>query len=291
MSKKSKTSTTPWNPTGVNNAVNTIQNTVTAQQPNLQRISDGISAQLPGLGARAFGAQPGVDAATSYNQSVFGGKYLDQGNPYMQGMLNNTNQLVGNAVNQNFSMAGRSGSGNHEYALANGLANADNSLQYQNYGQERNAQATAAGQMPSLAAGQYAGVMPYLGAAGAAAETPFTGLNNEAQIGGILSPYNNTTQKMGTGTFLGGLLGAGLSGWASGGFKGFSDPALKKDVTEVGKMHDGLPVVDFTYRQDKGLNLPMGRQRGVMADDVAKMRPWALGPKTSGYMTVNYGAL
>jgi hypothetical protein len=33
------------------------------------------------------------------------------------------------------------------------------------------------------------------------------------------------------------------------------------------------------------------RVLGVMADEVAKLRPWALGPKRAGFATVNYGAL
>ena len=197
MSKKSKTTTAPWQPAQgqLLAAGNTISNTVNAQQPNLQNQANDLRQYLPGLNAQAFGPQAGINSAMGYNQDVLGGKYLGQGNPYMQGMLNQTNQLVGNSVNTTFSNAGRTGSGNHEYALANGLANADNSMQYQNYSQERNAQSTAAGQMPSLNAGKYAGILPAIAANSGTAELPFTGLNNLGQIGSLYSPYSQTTQK------------------------------------------------------------------------------------------------
>ena len=37
--------------------------------------------------------------------------------------------------------------------------------------------------------------------------------------------------------------------------------------------------------------LPEGVIRGVMADEVAALRPWALGPEVAGFATVNYAAL
>lgn len=85
------------------------------------------------------------------------------------------------------------------------------------------------------------------------------------------------------------LLGAGLSAAASAGL--FSDEALKDNVTELGYDIGGVPAISFTYRQDKGIDLPEGEFIGVRAQDVARLRPDALGPIRDGYMTVNYGAL
>ena len=289
MSKKSKSTTAPWGPAQqpLLDAANLTNSTVSGQQGNLQHQANDLRGYLPGLNAQAFGAQPGIGNAVGYNNDVLGGKYLGQGNPYMQGMLDHTNQLVGNSVNTTFSNAGRSGSGNHEYALANGLANADNSLQYQNYSNERNAQATAAGQMPSLAAGQYAGIMPAMAANGGTAELPFTGLNNLGQVGSIFSPYNQTTARK--APFDSFLQFASSAAQAAGAA---SDPRVKKNIVKVGEFTDGLGAYEWDYRQDMGLDLPTGRQRGVMADEVAKLRPWALGePLPGGYMTVNYAAL
>ena len=70
-----------------------------------------------------------------------------------------------------------------------------------------------------------------------------------------------------------------------------SDRRAKLNIVKVGEEADGLGIYDFDYRQDIGIDLSTDRQRGVMADEVARLRPWALGPKIGGYATVNYSAL
>lgn len=64
------------------------------------------------------------------------------------------------------------------------------------------------------------------------------------------------------------------------------DPRLKTDIVAV-TTQDGLVIYDFTYRQDAELKLPEGRFRGVMADEVARVRPEALGPTRKGYLTIS----
>jgi hypothetical protein len=66
-----------------------------------------------------------------------------------------------------------------------------------------------------------------------------------------------------------------------------SDPRLKTDVEKVGQM-GALGIYEWTYRNDMGVDLPEGRYRGVMADEVAQVAPWALGEPINGYMTVRY---
>jgi hypothetical protein len=65
----------------------------------------------------------------------------------------------------------------------------------------------------------------------------------------------------------------------------FSDRRLKRDIELIEREPDGLGVYAFRYVMSKV------RVLGVMADEVAKLRPWALGPARAGYATVNYGAL
>lgn len=69
------------------------------------------------------------------------------------------------------------------------------------------------------------------------------------------------------------------------GAKVFSDRRLKHRIRKVGEFADGLGIYFFSYLGSKQ------RIKGVMADEVAALRPWALGPKIAGYATVNYGAL
>lgn len=62
-----------------------------------------------------------------------------------------------------------------------------------------------------------------------------------------------------------------------------SDRRLKEDIVHVDTLHDGLKVYQFKYKgSDDGI------QVGVMADEVAELRPDALGPVIDGYASVNY---
>lgn len=66
-----------------------------------------------------------------------------------------------------------------------------------------------------------------------------------------------------------------------------SDPRLKYDSKLIGRMSDGLGVYSFRYRQDTPLKLPEGKFIGVMADEVAVLRPEALGGTRKGYMMLS----
>lgn len=78
--------------------------------------------------------------------------------------------------------------------------------------------------------------------------------------------------KSGFGNFLGNaaVLAAG------------SDERLKTDITPVGKNRDGLTVYQYMYKDGSGPFI------GVMAQEVAEVKPEALGPVVNGYMTVDY---
>ena len=90
---------------------------------------------------------------------------------------------------------------------------------------------------------------------------------------------------------LGGLFGLGagaLQGAGSaGGFGALfsaSDRRLKTDIRKVGKTDDGLNV--YTYRYITGGPVQMG----VMADEVEKVKPEAVG-EINGFKAVNYGMI
>jgi hypothetical protein len=61
----------------------------------------------------------------------------------------------------------------------------------------------------------------------------------------------------------------------------FSDPDLKTDAQEVGKLNDGQKIYSYRYKGD-----PVTRI-GLMADEVEKAVPEAVGV-LGGYRTVNY---
>jgi hypothetical protein len=71
---------------------------------------------------------------------------------------------------------------------------------------------------------------------------------------------------------------------------GISDERLKTDIKKVGrtdKKAGDLPVYTYRFFDDP----PNVRRMGVMAQEVAKKRPDALGPRVNNFMTVNYGKL
>jgi hypothetical protein len=64
-----------------------------------------------------------------------------------------------------------------------------------------------------------------------------------------------------------------------------SDRRLKTAIRKVGEFADGLGI--YTYRYIVG----GPTMTGVMADEVARLRPQALGPAFGPYQTVDYGNL
>mgnify|MGYP000222701463 CR=1 FL=1 len=99
-------------------------------------------------------------------------------------------------------------------------------------------------------------------------------------LGSIASGVGGIAGVLGSpATFGAGTIGAKLFG------PKLSDRRLKHAIRKVGEFADGLGIYWFSYLGSKQ------RFKGVMADEVAALRPWALGPKVAGYATVDYGAL
>lgn len=97
----------------------------------------------------------------------------------------------------------------------------------------------------------------------------------------IDSTGNSTTTQ--SGGLLASILGSLAQG--AGSALAMSDRRLKRNIVKLGEEVDGLGVYAFDYVW------PGPRQRGVMADEVASLRPWALGPSIGGFASVDYGRL
>lgn len=148
--------------------------------------------------------EPGIAQARGLLTNTIDGQYLD-GNPHTEAYINHAEDDATDRVNSQFGS--RFGSGYHATALARELANIRNAVQFNQYNTERARQGEAVGQLgqlagqatalPGIASGQYADATR-----------------------GLFGAYNTTTQKQGAGGLLAGIAGAGLSGWAGGGFKG-----------------------------------------------------------------------
>lgn len=90
------------------------------------------------------------------------------------------------------------------------------------------------------------------------------------------STGSSTSTSKGGKSGLGGLVGGALSTVAA------SDRRLKKDIKFIRTLPNGLNVYSYKYINDKGPYI------GVMADEVEKLVPEALGPMIDGYKTVDY---
>lgn len=283
MSKKSKTTTGPSKQAlpYLQSASSAVQSAYNQNAPQVQQIASMIQGGLPGLADKAFGSNPLVTAAQGYNTDVLSGKYLDAGNPYLSGIISSTADDVTNRVNGAIGLRGRTGGDAHSQILGRELASAENTLRYGDYNSERERMAAASAGAPGLASAEYAGIAPFLAAAEAGAEIPFTASNNLASaLAGLWGNSQTTTQKQGLGSALLQAAGAAAGAYAA------SDRRLKRAIVKLGELADGLGVYEWTYIW--GGN----RHRGVMADEVATLRPWALGPLLpGGFSTVNYGAL
>jgi hypothetical protein len=116
------------------------------------------------------------------------------------------------------------------------------------------------------------------------------------QLGGFSGLAGNTigqtVNSSGTGTsaqsggFLNSLLGA--AGQLGSSAITASDRRVKRDIALVARERDGLGRYNYRYLWDDDAE-PL--RRGVMADEVAAFRPWALGPVVEGISTVDYSML
>ena len=219
-SSKQKTTSTPYDPAAIKAGSSALTSAYNTNQPAIQSIASQVQGLVPSLIDKYQQGNPAVTSAENYVSDVLGGKYLDAGNPYLQGMIDSTNSDVANQVNALFSRAGQTGSSRQIGELGKQLSNAENTLRYNDYNTERSNMNTAAGLAPGLAAGEAVSITPALAAAEAGASIPLGAASQYAGgLGSLLSPYGTqtTTQSQGLGSILGGVLGAGLAGWASGG--------------------------------------------------------------------------
>jgi hypothetical protein len=157
-----------------------------------------------------------------------------------------------------------------------GLLNSGSTLKAITQWGQQNAQQYRNNYMNQLLGGVQAGTGVLGGVMGAGQSTA----SNLGQLYGAKSQ----AQANGVGNFLN--FGLGVASLIPGA----SDRRLKTDIKRVGrtdKGKGGLPVYTYRYKDDP----PNVRRMGVMAQEVAKKRPDALGPTVGNFMTVDYGRL
>jgi hypothetical protein len=217
--------------------------------------------------------------------STYGGQ-MQQGT----GATNFLSQLLG------VSPSGVAGAANSVGNAANGIANAGGAQAgYNNYLQNAG-YAPAMRQMSQATTGQGAAsgllnsgsTTRALQSRGAELNQSF--FNNYLQqlsgLSGLGLQAGSLVSNAGQRSTSGRPSTAGSIASAVGGIASiFSDRRLKRDIVKMDEYPDGLGIYEYRYV------MSAKRVLGVMADEVAKLRPWALGPKRAGFATVNYGAL
>jgi hypothetical protein len=242
-------------------------------------IASSIQGLVPGLLEKYNAGNPSVNAAQGYNSDVLGGKYLT-GNPYLESIVNKSRENAMGAVGGAFGRLGAFGGTKYAEAAGRGVADAENTLRYNDYGAERGRMDTAAGQAPSIAAADYLGISPLLAAAQGGTDLAYAPSDHYSSALAQLLGNSQTTKS--SSNIFDGLLKAGAT--VGAGFAA-SDRRLKTNIRKIGEFADGLGQYIWTYIWGGP------EQLGVMADEVERLRPWALGPVIGGFATVNYSAL
>ncbi len=258
--------------------------------PFLQNVIDSTNAGVSTAANRQFAARGmGAGIGTPYANLLTKNLAANEGNIRYENFNDAEDRQLAAAGQSDAAFAAERGMMDNASGrvLAADTANASNILaaNAQGLSAQQAADQTrlaALGQVPGLNAAQYAGVDPALALLNASATIPYTGVNILGQnIAGLTGSTNSsTTTTKGPGLGFSILAGAASgAGAAAGGAAAASDRRLKTNIVKIGEMRDGLGVFDFDYRDPKH---GAGRQRGVMADEVARLRPWALGPKIDG---------
>lgn len=260
-------------------AAGNVQDVFNQNQGNLSKLTDTITGTIPGLSSNFSGWNPSVGQSQDYYGKVLDGEFLDpSSNPGLSSVLDRNMNDVTGKVNSQFSLAGRYGSDAHGGALTRELADSNGAILADAYNRERANQGQAAGAVNDASNQSLAALLQ---AAGVGAELPYTGTNNLASSLSALFSGGTQTQKT-SGGILGPLAQAGAAAASAGAF---SDRRLKTNIRKVGEFADGLGRYVWTYIWGGP------EQEGVMADEVERLRPWALGARVGGFQTVHYGLL
>ena len=195
-------------------------------------------AALQMQATRATQGSPLMAAGQGLLQNTMQGQFLGQGNPYLQGIINDTTRDVTGQVQKSIGMNSFGGSVNQEMLTKN-LAQAQNALRYQNYGDERSRQMQALGMAPTYAANDFADAQQLFQAGAVrqglnqqvadanrgefmrAQEWPFKG--QQALVSSLgLNPGNIATQTSPDPSKAGQILGGGMLGAGIGNMVGGS---------------------------------------------------------------------
>lgn len=215
-SSKAKATTKPVYSGQIEGAANNVNSAYNAQSGKITGITDQLGSLVPDLVKQYQQGDAGVNAAQGYNTDVLSGKYLDAGNPYLQGQIDQTNAGVRNGLAASLGTRGLTGGSAFGDIITKNLAQNENNLRYTDYSNERTRMGQAAAAAPGLSSASYlplAAIQDILGAQQAPLQAA---AGAGSSIGGLLGQYTNQTQKSspGLGSILAQLAGNAASAYA-----------------------------------------------------------------------------
>lgn len=171
----------------------------TFAQGGLGKTGQGAVNTMNNMGQT--GSNANMNAAGQTLSGYASGQYLN-GSPELDNIINQTNQKVGDQVNQMFAAGGRYGSGMNQGVLADSIANNTSNLLYNNYNQQQQNQLNATGQLGQLGQAQFGNQLSALsGAAGLENQGFNNMLGTIGQLGNIQNnKVFDANQQMGIGS-------------------------------------------------------------------------------------------
>ena len=229
-------------------------------QAALQGISVDMAARQQGLNEQ-------LSQAGLYNAAV--------GQNFGQGIT--ADQLANAAVGQNYGQ-GMTTQGT-QYSQALNKAQFQNTAQQQQLAQDLALRSQPINEVIGLMGGSQIQLPQFQGYQGTSVAPAPTFAGYQAQGQNAMQNYG--IQQAGNNALTSGLFGALTSGAMLA--SKFSDRRLKSNIVQIGTHPLGIGIYEY--------DIFGNRERGVMADEVAKVMPDAIVPHESGYMMVNYGKL
>jgi hypothetical protein len=260
--KKSSSKVTPVYEKEIKAASGNLTNTYNQQAPRINDIANNLSDMLPEMQGRYMDGNRGVNAAQDYNVDVLGGKYLNQGNPYLDRMVEQTTGNVQNRLGASLNKMGLGPAGTSYQGLqSSNIGKAELDMRYGDYSSERDRMANAAGQSAGLANAETAGVLPMLATAELGAGLPMNAASQYASgIGGLLGDYTNTEKRetpslasqIGSGLKIGSSLLGGFGGLMGGGMGGGGMLSSLGGPTALGMGSKSLGSLQSTFKNAGG---------------------------------------
>ena len=246
--------------------------------------SEGYKRGLDELAQRqAAERYNAYDTAGNEAQRMYGSQMgaRQQGISEAMSQGNFNNQALGQAQGLDINaMNAMNAAQGQQFGLNQSYANQQNTLRQQALAEQAQRRGMSLNEMNALMSGQQVQMptMPQFNAAGIS-QTPNLLGAAQSQYGAALDAAN--AKNAGISNAFGGLTSLG-AGALSGGFS-FSDIRLKSNIRRAGTHPVGVGVYEY--------DIFGHRERGVIAQELQRVRPDLVRQHDSGYLTVNYGAL